>query len=97
MPKTSIDHLLSEEERQKTEQERREFEAVGSTLFLDEASLYRVVYERVCKRIVSGVSPDVIRGELSMFLRTADPLDSIIRTAYEDALAGRPPRSSSNL
>ncbi len=93
-PKTTIDHLLSEEERQKAEQERREFESVGMTMFLNEAKLYPTAYEFVCERVASGVSPDVIRGELPMIPETPNRLASIMREAYEDALAGRPPRFS---
>ena len=70
-PKTSIDHLLSEEERQKAKRERWEFEAVGRTLFMNEASLYLFFYELVCERIASGVSPDVIQGEMSNLHQTS--------------------------
>ena len=42
-PKTTIGHLLSEEERQKAEQERKEFEAVGRTLFLHLAEVLETV------------------------------------------------------
>ena len=101
-PTTSIDHLLSEEERQKAEQERKEFEVVGRTLFLDdaevlpEAEVYTTAYEVMCGWIASGVvSPDEIRESLSMLRGPLDPVPSIIREAYEDALAGRPPRFSS--
>ena len=45
-PKTTIDHLLSEEERQKAAEEAREFEAVGRTMYLTE-SFYPVVYGSV--------------------------------------------------
>jgi hypothetical protein len=102
-PKTTIDHLLSEGERQKAEQERGEFEAVGRTLFLNEAGalpeadVYRIAYESMCRCIASRmVSPDEIREQSSML--HGPPLErgtSIIREAFEDALAGRPPRFSS--
>jgi hypothetical protein len=97
LPKTSIDHLFSEEEGQKAEQERREFEAVGRTLFVNEASLYPMFYELVCERIASGVSPDEIRGEMSIFTKPADLFGPVFLEALEDALAGRPPRLSSTL
>ena len=67
-PKTTIDHLLSEEERQKAQQERKEFEAVGSTLFLNEAEFYSeaevypMAYELTRGWIASGVvGPDALR------------------------------------
>jgi hypothetical protein len=95
LPTTSIAHLLSEEKRQKEAQERREFEAVGKSMFLNEATLYPMAYESVRERIASGASTDVIRGELSMLRDTPDLYASMIREAYEDVLAGRPPRFSS--
>jgi hypothetical protein len=100
LPETTIDHLLSEEERLKAAEERREFEAVGRTMFLTE-SLYPGIYESVRERLASGVSYDEIRAEMSMLLKRPDLADpdlkiaSVIREAYEDALAGRPPRFSS--
>ncbi len=97
LPKTSIDHLLSEEERQSAEQERWEFEAVGRSLFMNEAALYPFFYELVCERIASGVSPDVIRGEMSIFTKAADVFGAVFLDALEDVLAGRPPRSSSTV
>jgi len=66
-------------------------------MFLNEAKLYRMAYEWVCHRVASGVSPDVIRGEMPMFPKTPDRLVSIIREAYEDALGGHPPRFSATL
>ena len=66
-PETTIDHLLSEEDRQKWEQESREFEAVGRNLFLSEASLYPIFYGMVCEWMASAVDPEVIRGEMSKF------------------------------
>ncbi len=104
-PKTTIDHLLSEEERQKIERERKEFEAVGRTLFLKdmsevlpEAELYAIAYEVMCGSIASGVvSPNEIREQLSMVHGPLYPVTPIIREAYEDALAGRPPRLSPTL
>jgi hypothetical protein len=91
-PETTIDHLLSEEDRQKWEQESREFEAVGRNLFLSEALLYPMFYKMVCERMASGVNPDVIREEMSTFHEHADRFGSIFLEAFEDALAGRPPR-----
>ncbi len=99
-PKTTIDHLLSEEERRKVEHERREFEAVGRTMsmFLLERSLYPVFYESACEQMASGVSQDEIRAEMTMLADTEDStFASIVREAYEDALAGRPPRFFSML
>jgi hypothetical protein len=101
LPKTTIDHLLSEEERQKAEQERKEFEAVGRTLFLSaaeafpEAEVYPMAYEAACRCIASGVvSADEFREQLAMTHWPLDPVWSIIKEAYEDVLAGRPPRIS---
>ena len=101
-PETTIDHLLSEEERQKAEQERKEFEAVGRTVFLNDAEVllesevYPTAYEAMCGWIATRVvSPDEIREQLLMLHGPLDPLTSIFREAYEDALAGRPPRLSS--
>jgi hypothetical protein len=96
VPKTSIDHLLSEEERQKAEEERREFETVGRSMFLTEESLYPIFYAGVYERIAAGVSQDEIRAEMAMLADTPDDtFAAIARTAYEDALAGRPPKFSS--
>jgi hypothetical protein len=96
LPKTSIDHLLSEEERRKAEHERREFEAVGRTMFRTEKALYPIFYETASERMTSGVGQDEIRAEMIMLADTPDlEFASIIRQAYEDALAGRPPRFSS--
>jgi hypothetical protein len=96
LAKTTIDHLLSEEERQKAAEERREFEAVGRTMFLTERSLYPVFYESARERIASGASPDEIREELLMLAEGADrEFASLVRDAYEDVLAGRPPRFTS--
>jgi hypothetical protein len=95
-PKTTIDHLLSEDERQKAAEECREFEAVGRTMFITERSLYPVFYESACERIASGASPDEIREELLMLAEDADgEFASVIREAYEDVLAGRPPKFTS--
>jgi hypothetical protein len=103
-PKTTIDHLLSEEERRKAAEERREFEAVGRTMCWT-VGLYPLVYASTRKRLESGVSYDEIRAEISTFpLGPAreDPenpeaiIFSAIRDAYGDVLAGRPPRFSSS-
>jgi hypothetical protein len=95
-PKATIDHLLSEDDRRKAAEERREFEAVGRTTFLTERSLYPVFYESARERIASGASPNDIRDELLMLAADADlELASVIRVAYEDVLAGRPPRFTS--
>ena len=92
-PKTTIDHLLSDEERKKAR--RREFEAVGRTMFLTERSLYPVSL-RVRERIASGASTNDLRDELLMLAADADvEFASIIREAYEDVLAGRRPRFTS--
>jgi hypothetical protein len=97
-PKTTIDHLLSEDDRRKAAEERREFEAVGRTMFLTERSLYPVFYESARERIASGASPNDIRDELLMLAADADlEFASVIRVAYEDVLAGRPPRFTSQL
>jgi hypothetical protein len=96
LPKTTIDHLLSEEERLKAAEERREFEAVGRMMCLTE-SLYPFIYESVRERLASGVSYDEIRVEITMLLQRRDVVEpdlTIVREAYEDALAGRPPRFS---
>src|SRR5438034_11720831 len=72
VPRTTIDHLLSEEDRQKAEQERKEFEAVGRTMFLNEAELYPIIYESAGQRMASGVSRDEIRAEMRMLADTPD-------------------------
>src|SRR4051794_13245278 len=96
-PETTIDHLLSEEDRQKWEQESREFAAVGRNPFLSEASLYPMFYEMVCEQMASGVSPDVIRGAISKCHEHSDRFGSVFLEAFEDALAGRPPKFPSTL
>jgi hypothetical protein len=76
---------------------------VGRTLVLNEAGalpdaeVYPITYESMCRSIASGmVSPDEIREQLSIFHGLPLGLGtSIIREAFEDALAGRPPRFSS--
>jgi hypothetical protein len=99
-PKTTIDHLLSEEERHKAAEERREFEAVGRTMCWT-VGLYPMVYESARKRLAAGVSSDEIRAEMSTIAQGPDldepecPIISAIREAYEDVLAGHPPRFSS--
>ena len=97
IPKTTIDHLLSEEERRKAAEERREFEAVGRRMGSTK-SLYQIVYECVRQRLSGGMSEDEIRVEMAMFPAILEDADqkvvSVIREAYADALAGRPPRFS---
>jgi hypothetical protein len=95
-PKTTIDHLLSDEERRKADLERIEFETVGHTMFLSDSDLYLDVYESASEKIASDVSHEEIRRERLMIAETPDlPFASIILEAYEDVLAGRPPRFSS--
>ena len=80
VPKTTIDHLLSEEERKKAEQERKEFEAVGRTLFLKhlkevcgdmdfwpESEVYPMAYELASNWLASDMlSPAELRESLLM-------------------------------
>ena len=66
----AIDHLVSEEERQKAEQERKEFEAVDRTMFLTEEALYPVFYESVCEKMDAGVSHEGNRAEMMMLAGT---------------------------
>jgi hypothetical protein len=96
IPKTTIDHLLSEEERKQAAEERREFEAVGRSMALTEGSLYSVFYESARERIASGVSVHEIRQEMLVLAKLVDEeFASALCEAYEDVLAGRPPRFSS--
>jgi hypothetical protein len=98
LPKTSIDHLISEEERQKAQQERQEFEAVGRNLFMTEEALYPVFYRSACSKLAAGVSHDEVHAEMMLLADIPDdPFAVIVRQAYEDALAGRPPKCSSPL
>jgi hypothetical protein len=47
-------------------------------------------------RIASGVSRDEIQAEMTMLADTPDSeFAAIVQQAYEDALAGRPPKFSS--
>jgi hypothetical protein len=95
LPKTTIDHLLSEEDRRKAEQERKEFEAVGQAMLLTEENLYPAFYELAIQRVASGGSADEIRREMLILTQVCEiPFASIMREAYEDALAGRPPKFS---
>jgi hypothetical protein len=65
-------------------------------MFLTERSLYQVFYASASERIASGASPNDIRDELLMLAADADlQFTSVIRVAYEDVLAGRPPRFTS--
>jgi hypothetical protein len=65
-------------------------------MFLTERSLYPVFYESARERIASGTSPNDIRDELLMLAADADlEFAAVIREAYEDVLAGRPPRFTS--
>ena len=96
LPETTIDHLLTQEERRNVEQERREFEAVGKAMFMTRENVYPLFYDAARERIASGVSPDEIRAEMVALEEGPDlPWISIVREAYDDLLAGRPPRFSS--
>ena len=97
-PKTTIDHLLSEDERRKAEEERREFEAVGRRMDLiaTEQVLYSLFYDSACEGMAAGTSPEEIQAEMMLLSDTPDEaFASIVRQAYEDILAGRPPRFTS--
>jgi hypothetical protein len=95
IPKTTIDHLLTEEERQKAAQERKEFEAVGREMFLTKEYIYPCFYNSARCRLDAGESPDEIRALMSDLEQASDdPMISIILEAYEDVLAGNPPRFS---
>lgn len=94
VPRTIIDHLLSESERLKAEQERKEFEAVGSSMTDEE--IYPLVYACARDRIAAGVSQDEIEAEMRLIASMPDfPNASVIRQAYEDVIAGRLPRFKS--
>jgi hypothetical protein len=94
VPKINIDHLVSEEEHQKAEQERKEFEAAGTNMYLTKEKLYPVYYESARETIAFGISPDEIRREMLMLNETPDlPLNSIEREAYDDDLSGLPRNS----
>jgi hypothetical protein len=98
VPRTIADHLLSEDERVKAEQERKEFEALGSALFLNAEYIYPIAYEFACERVASGATRDQIQSEMTMVAANPDlPFAAIIRQAYDDVLAGRPPRFSSSV
>jgi hypothetical protein len=98
IPRTTIDHLLSVEERQKAEQERKEFEALGWRMALIETEqvLYSLFYDCVYERMAARTSPEEIQAEMMLLSDTPDEaFASIVRQAYEDVLAGRPPRFTS--
>jgi hypothetical protein len=95
VPTTNADHLLPEAERPLARQARDEFEAIGREMDrrTTRQALYPVFYESAREQIAAGVSHDAIRAEMTTLADTEDELfASILREAYEDALAGRPPR-----
>ena len=93
VPRTLADHLFSEHGRLSAEQERKEFEAVGSELFLREEDIYPIFYRSTTERIAAGASRDEILSEMmAVVARSELPFASALRQAYEDALAGRPPK-----
>jgi hypothetical protein len=97
-PRTTIDHLLSEKERRKAEQERKEFEALGRRMDLiqTEQVLYCLFYDSASGGVAAGASPEDIQAEMMLLSDTPDgAFASIVRQAYGDVLAGRPPRFTS--
>jgi hypothetical protein len=96
VPGTTVDHLLSSTEQQHAIEECGEFESLGKEMDDSQtrAALYPILYETALEQVTSGVSHDAIRAELVSLVQTDNALyTSIAREAYEDALAGRPPRT----
>jgi hypothetical protein len=94
VPRTIIDHLLSESDRLKAKQERKAFEAVGKRSMTDE-EIYSLVYACARDKIAAGVSQDEIEAGMMLIASSPDfPNASIVRQAYEDVIAGRAPRFS---
>jgi len=94
LPRTPINHLLSESEAQLADLALREFEALGAArnTALSMHALYPVFYERARELVAAGVRPDQIREEMAEFLDPEDAdYSSAVRRAYEDALAHLPP------
>jgi hypothetical protein len=92
LPATEVDHLLPEDQRPLA---REAFEALGREMDrrLTRQALYSIFYESARDQIAAGMSQDAIRAEMTSLADTDDELfAAIVREAYEDALAGRPPR-----
>jgi hypothetical protein len=95
VPGTVIDHLLTETEQQHAMAESGEFEFLGKAMDQRQtrAALYPILYESASEQLTSGVSHEEIRAEMMSLAETEDTIyASVAREAYEDALAGRPPR-----
>jgi hypothetical protein len=96
VPTTSIDHLLSEEERQHAREDRDAVEALGREMERRETlpTVYSKIYEAARRMLAAGFSPKKIRAEMRPLTDSAPDQEwaSITRDAYEDALAGRPRR-----
>jgi hypothetical protein len=97
VPSTSIDHLLSPEQRQHARQDRDALAALGRQMdqrAVSPVTIYRVFYEFARKMIADGISPEELRAQW-LPLTDGHPdstFAAAIREAYDDALAGRPPR-----
>ena len=95
VPKTSIDHLLTAEEVQQAAAERAAFETLAAELGRqdDFRALYPVYYNVAQANLNSGMSHHGLRTEMEELMIYCDPASaSILREAYEDVLAGRPPK-----
>jgi|GEM_PF-4391015 len=96
VPVTSIDHLLSDEVRLLAILTRSAIEELGKEMDerLTRDVLYPIYYEEVLVMIAAGMSHDEIRAEMTMLVDITEDglISSIVREAYEDALAGRPSR-----
>jgi len=95
VPETSIDHLLPEAEWRAAATARAAIESLGEAMgrSADRAALYPVFYDSARQQLAAGVSHEDIRAEMMMLADADDPpFTSALCEAYEDALAGRPPR-----
>lgn len=95
VPTTSIDHLLSPEERLLARQAREAFEELGREMGRRQAweATYRVLYDLAREQLAGGLSPDELRAEMAELADTDDEeFATTVRAAFEDVLAGRPPR-----
>jgi hypothetical protein len=93
--RTKISHLPSEDHRRQAPHQHKELEAVRKVMDKRETDAvpYRIFHEDARKKIASGMSHHEIRAVMVILVDMDDThLASIIRQAYEDALAGVLPK-----
>jgi hypothetical protein len=95
LPSTTIHHLLSEEDAERWDAAQKAFAELGKCLKANarRRSLYPLFYDDAREQLATGMSADEVRVAMADLMDTGDfEFASIVREAYEDALAGRRPR-----